>query len=368
MDVGSSHRIPPPHYGLDQSPEPLAGVRLGSGPVVRSSCGRCPGHARLAPCAATSGGLLVWRAGRRHDPRKRVHPAAGLARPRRFADRQKGRRIHPPPTASRRRLGHVSRRAARYQRQRQSLFRAQARRATTRTATTCGGLATRSASRAGPMQSTASRGSTWPCSGRFPTTSAPPCRLSWSCCPIGRRSTFTACRPGRGRLSCRSRSCGPIAQPQACSRAGHSRAVPAGRARVAQLRCPGLPDETGLVRWERFFRRADSLREVAGKAPLASAPQPSTGCRRGVDDDAVRPQRRAGGDLPADHLEHHRTQVPRLRRRQRRVAVQLRPVAGPDDRRARDGPLAAVPFARLGHDDRPARPGRLRPCPRQRNR
>ena len=68
----------------------------------------------------------------------------------------------------------------------------------------------RFATPAARTRSTASRGSTWPCSARFPTTSARRCRRSWCCCRPGRRSTSTGCRPGRGRSSCRCRSCGPI--------------------------------------------------------------------------------------------------------------------------------------------------------------
>ena len=119
---------------------------------------------------------------------------------------------------------------------------------------------------AGPTPSTASRAFTWPCSARFPTSNARPCRPSCCCCPtwfpvnlyaisswsrtiIVPLSIMSAYRPVRSNWSrgWASASC-------SCSRPSIGR------------RCavPGLKGGTGLLSWDRFFRtRRRGLRSGA---------------------------------------------------------------------------------------------------------
>ena len=227
----------------------------------------------------------------------------------------KVRRLYRRKAASHRRLGHVSGRQAGNQRQREGLFRPQADRPRSagrlHAAGTAGDSPRRRRRRGQQLHAVLSGA----CSVRFRTTIAPPCRPSWCCCPIGRRSTSIACRPGRGRSSCRCRSCGRI---------GHGARLRQSAALVScfmrepddwpPLRCPGLAQEHGWFSWERFFRRADaSLEWLEARRWIAQRTAPAgSDRRRALDDDALRPQRWPRRDLSADHLEHHRAEMPRL--------------------------------------------------------
>ena len=99
--------------------------------------------------------------------------------------------------------------------------------------------------------------------------------------------------------------------------------------RWPRLRCPGLPGGTGPLSWDSFFRTVDRLLKWCrrrGVTPFR-APGPARG--QGLDAQAVRGERRPGGDLPADRLEPRRLAGPGLCRRQSRGGLLPPPTRRP---------------------------------------
>jgi len=85
MDLDNADRLPSPHFG-DAELRPAAGTAAAE---LDSRVGTAVGLTReVAIEAAACRRSLVRRAGRRYDPRKRIHLAAGVAWPRALADRQ----------------------------------------------------------------------------------------------------------------------------------------------------------------------------------------------------------------------------------------------------------------------------------------
>ena len=205
---------------------------------------------------------------------------------------------------------------------------------------------------------TASRGSTWPCSARSPTTTARTSRPSWSCSrsrldfslydmsswtrtivvPLSIISALQA-----GPATCR-RSRG-IAE---LFRTDLPRASTPDRAR------PG-PGRTSSSASTACFKWADRGR--------AAARWRRPGLARGapLDARALRELRRPRRDLPADDLHGRRPEAASATS-PTRAAVPLGAAAArrPADRGGRHGPRPALRLAGLGHGDRHDRPGRRR--------
>ena len=196
----------------DVASDPLS-IRLLASPVRRAIAP----HAAVAARPAARRRLLVRRTGRRHDPRERDDPAAGLPGPRGLAtwpggcaaylvEKQLpdgGWAMYPgggveisgsvkayfalkltghDPSAEymqRARAGDPGPRRGRRRQQLHALLPGPAR-------------------------------------ARFPTSNARPCRRRSCCCPSGSRSISTRSAPGRGRSSCRCRS------SRRCGRCGGS--------------------------------------------------------------------------------------------------------------------------------------------------
>ena len=100
--------------------------------------------------------------------------------------------------------------------------------------------AARSWRTAAPTALIVSRGFTWRCWDRFPTTNVRPFRPRRCCCRAGRRSTCIASAPGRGRFWCRCRSCRPASPAtELDNRVGHPRVVHQAARRVAAAALSG---------------------------------------------------------------------------------------------------------------------------------
>ncbi len=187
--------------------------------------------------------------------------------------------------ASRRRLGDVSRRGGRDQRQREGLFRPEADRPRPERRVHAAGPRRPSWPTAGPTPSTASRAFIWPCWAKSPMSNARPCRRKSCCCPSGSRSISTPSAPGRGRSSCRCRSsrrCGRSAGIE--PRLGIRELFLREPEDWPPLRCPGLARrDAACLSWDRFFRTIDRLLKWCQRRrllPLRRRPwrPPSGGC------------------------------------------------------------------------------------------
>ena len=214
---------------------------------------------------------------------------------------------------ARRRLGHVSRRRRRDQRQREGLFRPEADRPRPE----------RRVHAAGP------RGDPCPRRGRrgqqlhplLPGPAGPDslravsrrCRRRSCCCPSGSRSTSTRSAPGRGRSSCRlSIISAHAAGAAARAAAGHPRVVPPGAGGLAAAAVSGLagrhrPVELGPL-LPHGRSAASSGASATGVCRCGARPWP----RPSVDARPLRAERRPGRDLSADRLEHRGAEVPGL--------------------------------------------------------
>ena len=95
------------------------------------------------------------------------------------------------------------------------------------------------------------------------------------------------------------------------------------------LRCPGLRGGSGPLSWDRFFRTIDRLCKWCQRRRRVAAAAQGPGRGRTVDARPLRSERRPGGHLSADRLEHRGPEMPGLSRRQPRSAVLPPAVAGP---------------------------------------